>query len=158
MPVRPRDVLEWVVPGAAVLFAIGLALTMGARLPDPVATGWPSGGEPVGPARRWMELSFGVFAVTISAAVGAIAPHAATVRLARSLVVLGHVGAIGWAGRLWRIVAGNLDAERWSQTAATVPVGGVLVAMITAGLVGWLVSRHHRHRGRPQDPGDGAGG
>ncbi len=155
MSLRPRGLLEWAVPAAAVVFAVTVALTMGGRLPDPVATGWSSGGEPPGTAPRWMELSFSVFAVTIGAAFGAIAPRAPTVRLARWLVVLGHVAAIGWAGRLWRIVAANLDAERWSDSTASVPVTGVLLAMSVAGLVGWLVSGHRRHCSRRREEDDG---
>lgn len=95
-----------------------------------------------------MELSFSVFAVTIGAAFGAVASRAPTVRLARWLVVLGHVASIGWATRMWRIVAANSDAERWSDSAATVSVPGVLLAMTAAGLVGWLASGHRRHCGR----------
>ena len=147
MSLRPRGLVEWVVPLVAVMFTVTVALTMGGRLPDPVATSWPSGGEPGGPAPRWMELSFSVFAVTIGAAIGAIARRAPTAGLARALVVLGHVAAVGWAGRLWRIVAANLDAERWSDSAATISVPGVLVAMLVGGLVGWLVSGHRRHGG-----------
>ena len=147
----PRGLFEWTLPAAAVVFAVTVALTMGGRLPDPVATSWPSGGEPAGPTPRWMELSFSAFAVTIGAAFAAIAPRAPTVRLARAFVVLGHVATIGWAGRLWRIVAANLDAERWLDSTATLSVPGVLVAMSAAGLVGWLVSGPRRHAGGATD-------
>jgi len=158
MSVKPAEFLEWSVPAAAVLFAVTVAVTLGGGLPDPVVTSWTSGGEATGHSPRWIELTFGVLAVMIGAAFGAVAPRAPTVRLARALVVTGHVAAVGMAGRMWRIVANNRNVEGWSDGPVSVSVSSVLLMMVAAGAVGWIVSGHRRrHGGCTTDKPDDAG-
>lgn len=139
-----RLLLEWLIPGGAIVVAVFLAVICSARLPDPVATGWSLSGVPGGPSSRTLELSLGVVVVAIAAAFTWTASRAPTVRIARSLVAFGHFAAVAWLGRLVRVVSGNLDAAHWSNTDATISIPAIIGAAVAGGAIGWAVSAHRQ--------------
>jgi len=143
-----RQALEWLVPVGAVAAAAIVAALSGTRLPDPVATGWPPSGGAEQPNPRWLELSLGVVVVAIAAAFIWPASRAPSVRVARWLVVFGHLAAVAWLGRLARVVSANLDAAHWTDAHPRISIPAIIVASVVAGGIGWVVSAY-RDQGDP---------
>ena len=130
-----------------------------ARLPDPIAVHWQTGGTPDVSVGLWTAAG-GLTAVLLLVVFRMVraahrTPHAAT---ARSAITIAHAAAGLVASLWWCSVGVQLDAPTWRDAGAlgATAVGICLAATVLLGAFGWLLARMTEGPSRPA-PATGTG-